>query len=101
MVYLQRTTLGRYAHGVSQQRRAWLLVIAGSVLVLVGVAVLLWIPTSGAAFGWFAYAPLSDSVFTPGFLFLDPTHRWAVVVAIVGLIVASGAAGYLVGRRAK
>jgi len=85
---------------MSSRRRAWLLLVAGSVLVLVSVAVLLLVPTSVASFGWFAYAPLSTTAVTPGFVFLDPTHRWAVVVGLAGLIAAAWAAGFLAGRRA-
>ena len=69
------------------------------MLFLVSVAVFLLVPKSNAAFGWFAYAPLSDTVFAPGFLFLDPTHWWAVLVGIMGLVAAGWAAGFLAGRR--
>jgi len=98
---LPTTDLGRYARSVSPQRRAWLLLVAGSVLVLASVTVLLLVPTPAASFGWFAYAPLSDTVVTPGFVFLDPTCRWAVVVGVVGLIAASWAAGLLAGQLTK
>lgn len=84
---------------MSSRRRAWLLLVVGGVLVLVSVAVLLLVPPSVTSFGWFAYAPLTDTAATPGFLFLDPTHRWAVVGGVLGLIAASWAAGFLVGRR--
>ena len=84
---------------MSPQRRAGLVLVTGSVLFLVSVAVLLLVPRSEAAFGWFAYAPLTGNAFAPGFLFLDPAHWWAVVVDIVGLVAASWAAGFLAGRR--
>lgn len=90
-----------YSHSVSPQRRAWFLLAAGSVLFLVCVAVLVLVRRPAAGFGWYAYAPLSDTAFPSGFLFLDPTHWWAVAVGIVGLVAAGWAAGYLAGRRAK
>ncbi|MGV8976628.1 MAG: hypothetical protein ACOH17_01150 [Cellulomonas sp.] len=86
---------------MSPRRRASLLLVAGSVLVLVAVVVLLLVPMSGDAFGWFAYAPLTQTDFTPGVPFLDATHRWAVVVGVAGLVVASWAAGFMAGRRAR
>jgi heme/copper-type cytochrome/quinol oxidase subunit 1 len=71
------------------------------VLVLAALAVLLMVPTSSAEFGWFAYAPLTDTVVMSGsFSLLDPTHRWAVAIGVTGLIAASWAAGFLAGRRA-
>ncbi len=86
---------------MSPRRRAGLLLAAGSVLVLASLAVLLLVPRSAASFGWFAYAPLTYTSAAPGFLFLDPTHRWAVMVGVVGLVAASWAAGFLAGRRAR
>jgi hypothetical protein len=83
---------------VSPQRRARVLLVAGSVLLLGSVAVFLLVPQS---FGSFAYAPLTETAFTPRFGFLDPTHRWAAVVGLASVVVASWAAGYLAGRRAK
>jgi heme/copper-type cytochrome/quinol oxidase subunit 1 len=59
------------------------------VLFLVRVAVLLLVPRSEAAFGWYAYAPLTDTALTWAFVFLDPTHWSAVVVGIVGLVVVA------------
>lgn len=48
-------------------------------------------------FGWFAYAPLSDSVFLPG-----PTagEIFGSGLTALGLMVIAGALGYLRGRRA-
>ena len=47
-------------------------------------------------FGWFAYAPLSNSVLLPG-----PTagEIFGLGLAALGLIVIAGAFGYLRGRR--
>ena len=73
--------------------------MGGSALFLVSVAILLLVPGSDASFGWFAYVPLTDTAFTPGFLFLDPTRWWIFVVGIAGLVAAGLAAGSLAGRR--
>jgi hypothetical protein len=67
----------------------------GPPIKWVRVAVLVLVPTSG----WVADAPLSDTAFMSGFVFLDPTHRWAVAVGIAGLVLASWATGFLAGRR--
>ena len=47
-------------------------------------------------FGWFAYAPLSSSVFLPG-----PTagEIFGTGLSAMGLIVIAGSLGYLRGRR--
>lgn len=90
-----------YAHSVLSRRRAGLLLLAGSGLFLGSVAVLLLVPRSDAAFGWFAYAPLAGTAFTAGFLLLDPINRSAIAVGIMGLVAGSWAAGFLAGGRAR
>ncbi|RYV51506.1 hypothetical protein [Pengzhenrongella frigida] len=84
---------------MSPRRRARALLVAGSVLFLLSVAAFVLVPSS-VALGWFAYAPLTETAFTPGFG-LDSTHRWAVAVGVASLVAASWAAGYLAGRRAE
>lgn len=81
------------------RRRASLVLTAGVVLLVAGVAGLFLVPTSTAGFGWFAYAPLSEATFSPG-VFLRPVQLWAGAAALVGLAAASWAVGYLAGRRA-
>jgi heme/copper-type cytochrome/quinol oxidase subunit 1 len=78
-----------------------LVLAAGGVLCLVSVAVLVQVRRPAASFGWFAYAPLSDTAFPSGLVFLDPTHWWALAVGIVGLLAVGWAAGFLAGRRAR
>lgn len=85
-----------YARAMPPRRRLLLLVIAGITLIVVGGAVLVLAPTS--EFGWFAYAPLSDSVFSPG-VFLGRAQLWGAATLAVGLVTCSWAAGYLAGRR--
>jgi hypothetical protein len=90
-----------YSHSVSPRRRAWLLLAAGSVLLLFSAAVLVHGRRPADSFGWYAYAPLSDTAFPSGFVFLDPTQWGAIAVAIVGLVAAGWAAGFLAGRGAR
>lgn len=47
-----------------RQRRAVL--VAAAVAILVGGVLLIVALTAQTSYGWFAYAPLSDTVFTPG-----------------------------------
>lgn len=80
-------------------RRPVLLCVLGLLLAVVGTGVLVAAgdPGTGEA-GWFAYTPLD-----PGG---DVTVVWVtrervvgVAAALVGLLVAVGAAGYALGRR--
>ena len=70
---------------------------AGLVVVVAGLVVAASAPP--AAFGWFAYAPLSDYAFVAG------TNSWQRVVGqllvVVGAVVAAFAAGRLSVRRAR
>lgn len=80
------------------RRRALILLTAGLVLIVVGVAVLTLAPAN--QFGWFAYAPQSESVFSPGGTFLGTAQLWGAGALGVGLVASSWALGYLAGRRA-
>ena len=82
---------------VSPRRRALLLLAAGLVLVAGGAVVLVSVPVGGVGFGWFE--PVSGTTAPPRFYALRPAHLGATAVAVVGLVAASWAAGYLVGRR--
>jgi heme/copper-type cytochrome/quinol oxidase subunit 1 len=73
------------------------LLVGGIALIVVGGAVLAFVPTN--QFGWFAYAPLSESV-TPGVV-LGTAHLWGAAACAVGLVVSGWAAGYLAGRRTQ
>lgn len=70
----------------------------GLVAAAVGLALILTAAMTRPPleFGWFAYAPLSNSVLLPG-----PTagEIFGLGLAALGLIVIAGAFGYLRGRR--
>lgn len=79
------------------RRDAWIL---GLAVTAVAVTIAgLWTARSAmtAHVGWFAFAPLTDSVELPGY----PTGRlWAGWVATaLGLMLLSGLGGYLLGSR--
>jgi heme/copper-type cytochrome/quinol oxidase subunit 1 len=70
------------------------------VLLAAGAGTWRFVPENEAAqFGWFAYAPLSDELFTPPPLLVASTgQRWALAVAALGAVLISVAAGYRIGR---
>ncbi|TFD62715.1 hypothetical protein E3T39_01895 [Cryobacterium suzukii] len=47
------------------------MVVLGAVAAVIGL-VLLLVPSGQASFGWFAYAPLSNTTFFPPFVQLSP-----------------------------
>lgn len=76
------------------------MVAAASVVVgviAVAFAVLLW-SRARPSFGWFAYAPLSDTTFMPA---AYPTLVTALVVGALGLLLVGAAVGIVVGRRLR
>lgn len=76
--------------------------ILSGVLVVGGALVILIAPQASASFGWFAYQPLSESVFIPGgFIVLTQTVIVRGVLAIVGLIGLAGIVGFALGRRRR
>ena len=72
----------------------WGIPIAAVISVGVGVALLVQART--ASFGWFAYAPLSDAIFSPS-VNLVP----GLTFLIGGLVVLAGFGGYLLGRHRR
>lgn len=80
----------------------WLTVLAvlAVVVLLAGVGVYVWgVRTS--AFGWFAYAPLSDDVFVPQVAPGLARQRVGDVLIALGLLACGFVAGVLVGRRRR
>lgn len=75
----------------------WALVAASALLLAVGAGLLLFAPTT-ASFGWYAYAPLSSTAFSP----VDPFTPERVVGTIcvgLGVAVGTGVLGWVLGRR--
>ena len=70
----------------------------GIVAIVVGVLVYQFRP-SVASFGWTAYAPLSDTVFVPPFLYMTPSLVGAALLILLGAVLIAGWIGFAVGRR--
>jgi heme/copper-type cytochrome/quinol oxidase subunit 1 len=70
-------------------------------LVVLGVALLgaaAWVESLSQPPGWFAYAPLSDTVYAPA------EARWLGTEALLsgaGALLIGGVAGFVVGRRGQ
>ncbi|MFJ6538623.1 hypothetical protein ACIQH5_20530 [Paenarthrobacter sp. NPDC091711] len=72
--------------------------LLGLIAVIVGVIVA-WTNQS-TDFGWFAYAPLSDTVFMGnGAAMVSQGTQIGLAVTVVGLLVLAFWAGLAVGRR--
>jgi heme/copper-type cytochrome/quinol oxidase subunit 1 len=68
--------------------------------VLVGCLVA-W-SNATTSFGWFAYAPLSNQLFTgSGVSVVSQGTQIGLAVAVTGLLVLAFWAGYRIGRRAS
>ncbi|MDR7082540.1 heme/copper-type cytochrome/quinol oxidase subunit 1 [Arthrobacter ginsengisoli] len=85
-------------------RGGWLARVAVPLLagaLLAAGMVLLSLPVRQESFGWFAYAPLSQSFAAPGLLIMD-AEKWAgVVLLAVGLLTFAFWSGYHTGRRSS
>ncbi|MDY7529364.1 MULTISPECIES: hypothetical protein [unclassified Cryobacterium] len=73
------------------------MVVLGAVAAVIGL-VLLLLPSNQASFGWYAYAPLSDSTFLPPGGLFSPQNQIGMVVFIVGLVVLAFGAGWMLGQ---
>ncbi|TDN87812.1 hypothetical protein [Microbacterium sp. BK668] len=71
-----------------------------SSLAAIGGVVLAATARATAAFGWFAYAPLSGQVFTPG-IGVPPAVIGGLALAAVGLLGVGFGAGWLVSARRR
>ncbi|WP_104174467.1 hypothetical protein [Arthrobacter sp. Y81] len=71
----------------------------GLVAVLVGCLVA-W-SNANASIGWFAYAPLSNQLFSgSGMAFVSQGTQIGLAIAVTGLLVLAFWAGLRIGRRA-
>ena len=87
-------------------RRAGLvsrLVLGGGLAAsVVGVVVLVVASARPVSFGWFAYAPLSDTTFTADGVHVFSTESLVgAVVLVVGLLVLAAWLGYRRGARRR
>jgi heme/copper-type cytochrome/quinol oxidase subunit 1 len=79
---------------------AAILPFGGLVAVLVGCLVA-W-SNANASIGWFAYAPLSNELFTGnGVVLVRQGTQIGLALAVTGLLVLAFWAGYRIGRNAR
>ncbi|QIG38060.1 hypothetical protein G5T42_01860 [Microbacterium sp. 4R-513] len=75
------------------------LLIVSALAATTGVLMAL-VVESQASFGYYAYQPLADAVFTPG-LGLWPATVWWLLVAGVGLLGVGFSTGWLIAVRRR
>lgn len=68
------------------------------LLVVIGIVVAATTPRE-VSFGWFAYAPLSETMFSPGTMVVIPGLATAAALIVLGLLVLAFCAGWAVARR--
>ena len=73
-------------------------VVLGTVAAVIGLGLLL-VPSDQASFGWFTYAPLSKSTFSPIGLQLSPRSQIGIALFIIGLAALAFGAGWMLGQR--
>ncbi len=75
--------------------------VMAALLIAVGAVVMMTAPAQN--FGWFAYAPLSDSVYSrPRFslpVVLGGQQLLGLVAVVAGLVLAGAAVGLRLGQR--
>ncbi|UKA70647.1 hypothetical protein [Arthrobacter sp. FW306-06-A] len=81
--------------------------VTAAVVPLLGVAIAVvgcivaW-SNRNSNVGWFAYAPLSNEVFSGnGIAFMSQGTQIGIAIMVAGLLVLAFWAGYSVGRRAS
>ncbi|MBD8611875.1 hypothetical protein IFT77_15405 [Frigoribacterium sp. CFBP 13729] len=79
-----------------------LVLVAGLAALVVGVVVLAIASAQPMSFGWFAYAPLSDTTSTAeGVHLFSTASLLGAVIVIVSLLVLAAWLGYRRGVRRK
>ena len=94
----------RYGPGMT--RRAGLtsplVLVAGLAALVVGVVVLAIAAAQPVSFGWFAYAPLSDTTFpAEGVHMFSTASLVGAVIVVISLLVLAAWLGYRQGVRRK
>lgn len=74
------------------------MVVFGAATAVIGL-VLFLLPSGSASIGWFAYQPLSNTMFFPSGIPPSPRSHTGVVLLIVGLILLAFGAGWALGQR--
>lgn len=87
------TRAGRVA-GLVVAPAAAVLLVLGGVLLLAGGA-------GPADFGWFAYAPLSETTLGGGLVLVSRSMQFGALMVLAGLVLLAFWGGYLVGRRQR
>ena len=77
--------------------RALLVLAVLATTLVVGGGWLLWHESRTASFGWFAYAPLSQTVSSPGLV--TATDWVGLSLVAVGLVALGAVGGFALGRR--
>lgn len=96
--------MARYGPGLTRRIGliSRLVLVAGLAALVVGVVVLDIASAQPMSFGWFAYAPLSDTTFTAEGVHLFSTASLVgAVMVIVSLLVLPAWLGYRQGVRRK
>jgi len=97
---------GPARYGPGMTRRAGLtsrlVLVAGLAALVVGVVVLATAAAQPVSFGWFAYAPLSDTTFTAEGVHVFSTDSLVgAVIFVIGLLLLAAWLGYRKGVRAS
>ena len=74
------------------------MVVLGALAAVIGL-VLFLLPSGQATFGWFAYAPLSNTTFFPPGVLLSPHGQIGIVLFLTGLAILAFGAGWMLGQR--
>lgn len=87
----------------TQQQRLspWALALAtvGFVLLVIGIGITVWQWTHPVEFGWFAYAPLSNTTFNPTSSPSGPLVLGYCLSVLGALGLGAGTGVYLIVRR--
>ncbi|QHC67958.1 hypothetical protein GSU68_16220 [Rathayibacter sp. VKM Ac-2759] len=76
----------------------WIVPAAGLALIAAGLVVGVTAP-SAVSFGWFAYAPLSETTFSPDTVVLARGVATAWALAALGALLLAFSAGWLLALR--
>jgi heme/copper-type cytochrome/quinol oxidase subunit 1 len=82
-------------------RWALILAAAGLVLLVLGIGITVWQWTHPVEFGWFAYAPLSDTTFNPTVNSRGPQVLGYCLTVLGALGLGAGGGISVVARRGR